>query len=144
MSTTVNVNGNLQIQDSTGRLRYQRSSSFQSTGDGDFVGPTPGTVTATTTGVAVSLSQLTNPGPCYMQNLSLDYRAVVGIMDTSSGTFLPLLEFLPGEGYPVRLARMIEDELSGGAGTGTGGSGGSLWVKGVGGTVRFLVEAFEG
>jgi len=140
------INSSLNIQfpgdGTTPPKIHSKNFSFQATVT-EYRGPTPGVVLATTTGVAVSLAQLTNPGLCTIQNLSEDYRVLVGIKDTSAGTFLPLLELLPGEGYTIRLARMIEDELSGGSGTGTAGSGGTLFVKSIGGSAYVDVQAFE-
>lgn len=107
-------------------------------------GPTPGLLTATTTGVQITLSALTNPSVCWIQNYSTTYRLLVGLKDTSAGTFLPMLELDPLEAWPIPLARMIGSELPGGsAGTGTAGSGCVLWAKGVDGSVKFSAEAFD-
>lgn len=109
-----------------------------------YQGPTPGFLTATVTGVQVTLTGLTNPGVAWVQNYSDTYRLLLGIKDTSSGFFEPVIELFPLEAWPIPLARMIGSELTGGSGTGTAGSGGILWAKGVDGSVDFSVEAFGG
>lgn len=106
-------------------------------------GPTPGLLTATTTGVSVDLSQLVDPGHCFIKNLSEDYRIEIGMKDTSAGTFLPLIELKPGQGMVIPLARNIESELTGGAGTGTAGSGGVMFIKSITGSADVQVLAFQ-
>ncbi len=141
MASEASITVGLQIR--KGNLNYGENTSFQA----DVLvaqGPTPGLVVATTAGVQASLALLTNPGLCWLANLSSDYRVEVGIKDTSSGLFEPLLELLPGESYVIRLARNIGSELTGGVGTGTAGSGGVLWLKSIGGTANCRVEAFGG
>lgn len=107
-----------------------------------YQGPTPGYLTATTTGVQITTTGITDPSVAIFSNLSTDARLLIGIKDTSSGAFEPLLELDPLEAWPIPLARMLGSELSGGAGTGTAGSGGVLWAKGVDASVNFIADIF--
>lgn len=68
-------------------------------------GPTPGMVTATTSGVTVSLAQLTTPGFLMIQNTDATNYVQYGLYISS--TFYPLGELLPGEVNVLRLARDI-------------------------------------
>lgn len=68
-------------------------------------GPTPGYITATTTGTTVDLSELTTAAMCMIQNVDPTNFVEVGVY--SGGTFYPLAEILPGEMYPLRLSRNL-------------------------------------
>ena len=68
-------------------------------------GPAPGAVTATTTGVNVSLSQLTLPGVTYVTNTDPTNYVTVGLYDGT--TFRPMLELLPGDSQVFRLSRTV-------------------------------------
>lgn len=134
----INVGMNVNVPNTA---PYRRQFQFQRD-HSSYQGPTPGYLTATVTGIEVSLALLTNPSVAWVQNLSTLYRIVIGIKDTSSGIFYPLLELDPLESWPLPLARMIGDELTGGSGSGTAGSGGVLWVKSITGSADFVFEAF--
>lgn len=109
-----------------------------------FRGPSPGLVVATPAGVSVSLAALTDPGPCVVTNLGA-YRCLLGIKDTSTGNFYPMFELPVGGSFALPpLARDLESELSGGTGTGTAGSGATLYIKSIGGSCDVSVEAFDG
>lgn len=123
-------------------LSYMSQKSFQADVS-EARGITPGLVLATTAGVSVDLTALGTPGLGMIVNLSEDYLVVVGIKDTSTGIFHPFMDFLPGEGFPVRLSQYIEQELESTSGTGTAGAGSSLFIKGVGGSAYVRVEFAE-
>jgi hypothetical protein len=140
MAQEVQINGGLSVLFPSG-APYRRQFSFTR----DLVlneGPTPGFLTAPTTGVQIDLSKLTNASVMWIQNLSTNARLEIGMKDTSSTAFEPLLEIEPLEAWPIPLARQIGSELTSGAGTGTAGSGAVLWAKGVGASVNFIAEAF--
>lgn len=122
-------------------LSYSRSRGFSANMSGTN-GPSPALIQATTAGADVDLSKLTQPGVCWIANLDASKSIVIGIHDPSTFEFYPMLEALPGEAYPVRLYRYLGEEQST-TGTGTIGSGSTLRIKGVGGTVPCLVEAFD-
>jgi hypothetical protein len=101
--------------------RYSRSFQADMTGK---KGPTPGALTVDENGVNVSLSQLTEPGMCWIEHQGLlsgtattSDRVNVGIYETNTNKFYPLLELLPGEAYPVRLSRDLGEEIQTGTGT---------------------------
>jgi hypothetical protein len=123
-------------------LHYRQASNFLADVSA-AKGPTPGIVLATESWAQVDLSMLTTPGLCYIANLSEDYTVCIGTRDTASGEYSPTLDFLPGEGYPVRLSQFLGQELESTSGTGTAGSGCTLAVKGIGGSAYLRVEAFE-
>lgn len=123
-------------------LAYSQQKSFQADVS-EARGIAPGLVLATVAGVNVDLSLLGTPGLAAIINLSEDYTVVVGIKDTSTGVFHPFMDILPGEGFPVRLSQYIEQEVESSAGTGTAGSGSTLFVKSVGGSAYVRVEVVE-
>lgn len=129
-----------------GNLHW-RSSRSEFTADVDAAepgGPSPGTVLATTSGVNVDLSKLTNPSLCEIENNSptTGNYVTVGIWD---GTELyPIMEILPGEKYVIRLSRFLGQSLEAGAGTGTADSGTyTLRLKAALATARCNVHAFD-
>lgn len=102
-------------------------------------GPTPGEFEVGPYGKAVDLSSITTPGLCWIQNRSSTFSIIVGIHDGAS--FFPLLEFLPGEAFPMRLWRHLGEEFTG-TGTGTPSDVNRLWISAIGGTARVFVGAF--
>lgn len=78
---------------------------------------------------------------CRLKNQDLTKYVEVGAYDPDVDVFTPLLEILPGEFTRVRLSRYLGQEM-GLTGTHQTGAGITLRIKGVGGTVRVLVEAF--
>lgn len=140
MASEANMSCSLSIR--KGNLNYANQSSFQA--DVSLAkGPSPGLVVVTTSGVQISLALLANPGLAWVSNISDSCRVQIGIKDTSSGFFEPVFEWLPGESYPVRMARNVGTELTAGVGTGTAGSGGVLWAKAIGGTANIRFECFD-
>ena len=76
-------------------------------------GPTPGAISVTTSGVTVSLSQLTTPGIVVMRNLDATNYVRWGLYISS--TFYPCGKIKPGEQYVFRLASDILTANSGAA-----------------------------
>ena len=94
-----------QITLTNGTMRHTGApSSFQANQTTKF-GPVPGTVSATTSGVTVSLSGITTPGIFSIQNLDTTNYVSFGLYISS--TYYPLGEVLPGEIYVCRFARDI-------------------------------------
>lgn len=110
-----------------GNLDYRlESTAFTETIDAASPkGPCPGAITVTTSGTDADFSQLTNPGLCVMKNLDEDNYVTYGIYDTSTATFFPLGEILPGSTTQLRLSRGL-----GGEGVGTTGAN----------TLRFVAD----
>lgn len=81
-------------------------AAFQITQDNPG-GPTPGMVNVLEPGTDVDLTAITVPGLCWMQNLDSTYAVEYGIYDPETLAFYPLGEILPGEAYPIRLARSL-------------------------------------
>jgi len=105
-----------------------------------FKGPTPGLVSVTTAGVDVDLSLLTIPGLAFIQNLDGSNFMEGGIWDGTS--FYPLFDWLPEEGYVVRISACLGEEF--GVGTGTTGAGiNTFRLKADTATLLASVEAFE-
>lgn len=146
MANEARVNASLIIR--KGSVDYaSRPSAFQATVNADPAsGPTPGLILAPPAGVNVDLSKLTHPGLCRYMNLldpaeSSNY-VEIGVWIPGTLEFVPFGEALPGETYVVRLSRFIGHEIGTGAGTAPGPAT-MLRVKGIGGTVPVIVEAFE-
>lgn len=138
MSDEARLTVSLQI--TSGNLEYQsRPTAFQADVAG-AKGPTPGAITASTSGTNVDLSQLTQPGLCRIMNLDETNRVEVGVHDGL--LFHPLLELLPGESYVVRLSRNVGEEEDM-PGTGTTGDVNALCVRANTAACVVLVEAFE-
>lgn len=145
MPTTLQIQSRISMtnnDDATAPKNWSRDCSYTGTLN-RFLGPSPGLVVATPAGVSVSLAALTDPGPCVVTNLGA-YRCILGIKDTSTGNFYPLIEIPVGSSQVLYLARDLESELSGGTGTGTAGSGSTLYIKSIGGSNPVSVEAFDG
>jgi len=106
-------------------------------------GPTPGAITALTTGTQVDLSELTTPGLCRIYNLDDTNFVTVGIFDVGTNEFYPLMEVGPGEFYVLKLSRFIESSLETGTGSGTTDSGNKLMIKADDASVNVDVSAFE-
>lgn len=140
MANEITVRASLQVNN--GNQQYQsRPTSFRAN-QTNAGGPTPGGFTATTDGVNVSLTSLTTPGLCFLQNLDTVNYVQFGIWDADVSKFYPLGELLPGEGYVLRLARTIGQEYTG-TGTTSTDSNQSLRLKGIGGACRVIVQVFE-
>lgn len=138
MASEATVVSSLQL--TKGNLVYQsQPTSFQADVSGTG-GPTPGMLSVPTTGVNVDLSQLSRPGLCRIANISTSGYLEYGIHDGS--IFHPLGEVLAGESYILRLSRNIgqEEDVPG---TGSTGVVNALFLRGVGATVKAIVEAFE-
>lgn len=115
MANEATVRASLAIR--TGNLNYQsQPASFQADVAG-VKGPTPGALSVSPRGTIVDLSQLTTPGLCRVQNLSESDYFELGVYDVETDVFYPLLEFLPGESFVMRLSRNLGEEY---VGTGTG------------------------
>lgn len=140
MASEATMNSTLSIEKDN--LHYRHSANFQADVSA-AKGPTPGIVLAAETWTEVDLSLITTPGLCFVANLSSTIDVIFGVRDTASGEYYPVLDFLAGEGYPVRLSQFLGQELESASGTGTAGSGCTLAVKGIGGTAYVRVEAFE-
>ncbi len=84
-------------------------------------GPTPGSVLATLAGATIDLSKITvKGGLAWFRNTDPTNFIELGIYDADGPKFYPFADVLPGECYPLRLARNYTTEY--GAGTGTSGS----------------------
>lgn len=146
MSNEITVRSSLQV--AKGTLAYQsQPTGFQATMVGSK-GPSPGLVLALRTHTNVDLSNLSTPAWCRFMNIDPTTSAnyvEIGLYDADVPlTFYPLLELLPGETVAVRLSRFLSQNLVGGTGTGlAAGTALRLAVKGVGGIVPVLVEAFD-
>lgn len=140
MSNEATINVSLSIV--KGSLQYSSKPTSFRADVSTANGPTPGCITATTAGTDVTLTGLTTPGLCRIQNLDATNYVTYGIWDADNSKFFPLGELLPGESYVLRLARDIEEEYMTGTGT-TGAAVNRLRIKAHTASCKVLVEAFE-
>lgn len=119
MANEISVRASLSIR--AGSLDYaSRPSSFRA----DLVsatpkGPTPGAITVAVTHTIIDLSELGTPGMAWLQNLDETNAVLVGVCVGLAGDFVPVVEILPGECYPLRLSRFLGQALDAGTGSGT-------------------------
>lgn len=105
-------------------------------------GPTPGMITVTPEGTDVDLSELVQPGMCWITNLDDTNFVEYGIKDPNNGTFYPLGELLPGEFYLLRLSRNLFQDYTN-TGTGTGAADNTLHFKANGADCKVRIDTFE-
>lgn len=88
-------------------LNYQSNPANFTANQTTENGPTPGTITAlsTGTGTQIVLSALTTPGVAFFQNLDPTNYVTIGLV--ISTVFYPFQELQPGEFYIYRLSRTI-------------------------------------
>lgn len=125
-----------------GSLRYQSPQAAFTANVTATNGPTPSAVTIPVNGADINLSQLTAMGGlCFIMNLSSTNTVMVGIKDTLTGVFYPLMDLLPGESYPMRLSHDLQKQE---AGTGTfSGATARLHIKAVGAPCVVIIDAFD-
>ncbi len=135
---TIRVSLNVKI----GNLDYRSNPTGFRADVSAARGPTPGIISIPTTGIAMTFAQLVTPGLCWIQNLDTVNFFEVGIKDPGTGLFYPMLEWLAGEYWPMRLSRnLLEDYYN--TGTGTSGDVNNFWFKANGGAVLARVDCFE-
>lgn len=126
-----------------GNLQISRTAAFNPDVAG-AKGPVPGAITVTPVGVDVDFSELTTPGLCIISNLDETSYFEYGIWDPEGAIFYPLGEVLPGESWPLRLARFLQAEYGTGSGTAVTTTN-RLRLRSVSGSgnINAVVEAFE-
>lgn len=122
-------------------MDFRRTASFAVTVSGTK-GPVPGSFSVGIGGKIVNLEELGTPGLCWLTNMDATNYVTLGIWDPGIDVYYPMLEIGPGESYPVKLYRHIQEEFTQ-TGTGTTGPGNYLFAKAVGGTVVINVEACD-
>lgn len=137
MANEATIGCSLRIR--SGNINYTSAPSTFRADVSESTGPTPGEISVGQYGVNVSLTNITTPGLCRIQNRSDTWPVLVGIHDGL--IFFPLMEILPTECYVIRLWRHLGDELTG-TGTGTPSDDNRFHLKSVGGTARVCVEVF--
>lgn len=147
MANEITINESLTIQatdPTTGIVQiYYRppDTSFRADMTGR-TGPSPGLVVATAAGTDVSLTAVGGGGGmARLKNQSLVNYVEFGPYDPATDIYMPLGEILPGEFTRIRLSRFLGQEF-GLTGTFIKGTGVTLRLKGVGGSVNVLVEVF--
>lgn len=125
-----------------GNLSEQRNDNFNADMDAASPGgPSPGQITALTTGTDIDISEVGGGGLCRIKNLDPTNYVTIGIKEPATGFFYPIWEIKPGEAYPVRLSRHILQEYTG-TGTGTGPATNTLHAKADTAACKIIVEAF--
>ncbi len=140
MVNEASIRSSLQI--TKGKIEYRSSPTQFSADVTGSKGPSPGAVDISTAGTDIDFSELTTPGLCRIQNQDPTNYVTYGIWDPENNTFFPLGELLPGETYPLRLSRLLQEELGTGSGT-SGADTNRLRFKADTASVVVLVEAFE-
>lgn len=102
MSNEITIN--TQITVNHGYLQWQNSSTMRAN-QSVTGGPSPGSLSVTTSGVTVSLAQLTLGGIVQIVNLDPTNYVTWGLLD--GGIFRPMGELLPGEFAVFRLSRSV-------------------------------------
>lgn len=145
MANEAQVRGSLQILKKSGTITLidygSKPTTFQATVTGTK-GPVPGAFTVTVLGTDVDFSELTTPGLCVFKNLDPTNFVTYGIWDPENSKFFPLGELLPGEVFPIRLSRDLQEEFQTGTGT-TGADTNRLRFKADTVSLDVSVEAFE-
>ncbi len=98
-------------------------------------GPTPGSLTISTSGTVVSLTQITTPGLVRVMNQDTTNYIEFGVYN--GATFFPFGEVLPGETFVFRFSRNLFYGSSGTA------SVNSLYARANTASCSLLVEAFD-
>lgn len=101
-------------------------------------GPTPGTITVSTTGTDVDLSELTDPGWCRIQNLDTTNFVMIGVYD--GATYMPLMELAAEQFVIFKIYRELGREF---AGTGSSAGGNTMRIRADTAPCKVKVEAFE-
>ena len=134
-------------------LRKNYSTSFQNDMSGNQ-GPYPGSLTVPTTGKLVYLTaEIVTAGWCWFANQGradgaahTDEYIEIGVFDPqvtpAPGVFHPLLELSPGEGFPVKLSRNLQEQYAG-SGSGTTTPENYLYLKAYRASQIVNVEAFS-
>lgn len=135
MSNEATVQSSLTIRKSNLNYMGVGNPTFQPDVSGTN-GPTPGAISVPSSGVTVTLAQLTAMGGlCEMSNVSttetVEYGVIVG------GVFRPFGEIKPGEKYVVRLSRNLQYGASGTAHVQ------DLRLRSLGSTCIVIVNAFD-
>ena len=141
MSREISVRSSLSVRN--GSLQYQSNPTAFAADQSVVGGPTPGQIVAATAGTNVDLSALASPGLCRVMNLDAVNSCDVGVYDASADKFYPLVEVRPSESFVFRLSTRLNDEYPGGTGTGSDAPADAVQVRGKGGAVKILFEAFE-
>lgn len=131
MANEANVRVALSILKRSGStvLMDERCNGAYRTDVDGTIGPTPGDITITHVGEAISLAELTEPGWCWLKNRSADAYIQIGINDPDTSVFYPILELLPGMEYPIYLSRNLLEDYGPATGTGTGAAQNQLYAK---------------
>ena len=156
MAREANIQASLTIRKSITAgglvLNRQHSHAYQATVTGTK-GPSPGAVLVPLVGVDIDLSQLTQPGWCWIKHLGLAagtdpgttpeiYYIDIGIKDILSGRFLPFMELQPGGELPFYFSRNLLEAYNQ-TGTGTGPANNTLHAIAYIAACNLSIEAYE-
>lgn len=142
MANEIRISSSLSITVDSDRQYQSRPVAFVDSLDGgDLVGPFPGTLLIPTAGRDVYFTEF-EPGYCILHNLDDTNYVEVGIFDTITNRFHPLLELPPKKGYPVKLSRNLTEQYTG-SGTGTTAPESYLRLKANAAACFVSIEAFQ-
>ena len=147
MADEITCTSNLNVRSGTSQIYQSQGGSFRAD-MGTVKGPSPGALSVPKAGRNVYFNELTQPGIAFIKaHPDNEGYIQVGIFDPQSLVSYFLLELLPGEAYPIRFNRNLQEQFSG-SGTGTTGPENYLRLKAekdrANGTYNILtIEAFE-
>ena len=122
-------------------MNYNKSTAFKVDVTG-AKGPVPGSIAVSVWGTNVDFGELTTPTLCRLTNQDATNFVEYGVWDPEGGTFYPLGEIGPGESYPLKLSRNLQEEYATGTST-TGEDTNRLRLKADTAACNVLIEAFE-
>lgn len=140
MANEVRIQASLRII--SGNVNYNAQPTSYNDTLSSTKGPSPGAVTVDTEGTDIDFSELIVPGWCRLMNLDDTNFVTWGIWDPETEKFYPCGELGPGQTYPIKLSRYLQQEFGTGTGT-TGPDTNRFRIKADTAPCDVLVEAFE-
>lgn len=103
-------------------------------------GPGPGSMTIPIGGKVIDFSPIGSPGICWIQNIDDTNFVTAGVYD--GARFYPVAEIGPGEFYPLKLSRYLNQEFVG-TGTGTNADQNYFMLIADTASCNVIIKAFE-
>jgi hypothetical protein len=140
MANEFQINSSLQI--TNGANQYISRPTAFIDNQSRVGGPSPGSFPVSVSGTDISFSNLTQPGWTFFQNLDATNIVRIGPYDTGTGRWYPFLTLPPTLGCVVKLADLIDQEITG-TGSATSGIVVTIRAKAENATCDIKVDSFE-